>query len=212
MKIVIIGATGFVGKALVKEASDRGLSVMAVARNAAKVPELPKVKAVAADVTKTAELTELFRGQEVIVNAFNAGWSNPNLYQDFIDGCVSIQQAAKEAGVNRLLVIGGAGSLFVNGQQLVDTPAFPAEWKLGATAARDYLNRLREEKELDWSFLSPAIELTPGKRTGVFRLGTESPVFDQQGKSRISVEDLAVAVINELEQPAHSRQRFTLGY
>lgn len=212
MKIVIIGATGFVGKALVKEASDRGLSVMAVARNAAKVPELPKVKAVAADVTKTAELTELFRGQEVIVNAFNAGWSNPNLYQDFIDGCVSIQQAAKEAGVNRLLVIGGAGSLFVNGQQLVDTPAFPAEWKLGATAARDYLNRLREEKELDWSFLSPAIELTPGKRTGVFRLGTESPVFDQQGKSKISVEDLAVAVINELEQPAHSRQRFTLGY
>lgn len=212
MKVVIVGATGFVGKALVKEASDRGLEVIAVARDASKVPDVPGVKAVAADVKQTPALKALFQGQDAVINAFNAGWQNPNLYQDFMDGCASIQKATKEAGVKRLLVIGGAGSLYTDGQQLVDTPAFPAEWKQGATAARDYLNILREENGLDWSFVSPAIELVPGERTAKFRLGTDNPVFDQEGKSRISVEDLAVAVLNELEKPEHIRQRFTLGY
>lgn len=212
MKIVIVGATGFVGKALVKEASDRGLEVTAAAREAGKVPDLPGVKAVSADVKQPQVLKTLFQEQDAVVNAFNAGWQNPNLYQDFMDGCASIQKATHEAGVKRLLVIGGAGSLFIDGQQLVDTPAFPAEWKQGATAARDYLNILVEDKALDWTFVSPAIELVPGKRTAKFRLGADSPVFDQNGKSRISVEDLAVAVINELEEPEHIRQRFTLGY
>ena len=212
MKVVIIGATGFVGKALVKEASSRNWEVTAIARDISKVPDLPGVNAVAADVSQSENLVALFKGQDAIVNAFNAGWQNPNLYQDFIDGCKAIQQATKEAGVKRLVVIGGAGSLFIDGQQLVDSVEFPEDWKVGATAARDYLTILRTEKELDWSFLSPAIELVPGERTGKFRIGTEHPVFSQDGKSVISVEDLAVAVIDELEKPAHIRQRFTVGY
>jgi len=212
MKIVIIGATGFVGKALVKEASSRNWEVTAIARDISKVPDLPGVNAVAADVSQSENLVALFKGQDAIVNAFNAGWQNPNLYQDFIDGCKAIQQATKEAGVKRLVVIGGAGSLFIDGQQLVDSAEFPEDWKVGATAARDYLTILRTEKELDWSFLSPAIELVPGERTGKFRIGTEHPVFNQDGKSVISVEDLAVAVIDELEKPAHIRERFTVGY
>ena len=212
MKVVIVGATGFVGKALVKEASDRGLQITAVARDSSKVPALPGVKAVSADVQDRAALAALFKGQDAVINAFNAGWQNPNLYQDFLDGCTAIQTAAKEAGVKRLVVIGGAGSLYIDGQQLVDSPAFPAEWKSGATAARDYLTQLRGENDLDWTFLSPAIELFPGERTGQFRLGLENPVFDQAHKSRIAVADLAVAVIDEIKQPAHIRQRFTLGY
>jgi len=212
MKVVIIGATGFVGKAIVKEASDRGLTVTAIARDVTKVPALPGVTAVAADVNDTDLLTGLFKGQDAVISAYNAGWGNPNIYDDFIKGSTAIQTATKAAGVKRLLVIGGAGSLYIDGKQLVDSPEFPQEWKPGATAARDYLASLREEQALDWSFLSPAIELVPGERTAAFRLGLESPVFDAAGKNKISVEDLAVAVINEIEQPAHIQKRFTLGY
>jgi len=111
------------------------------------------------------------------------------------------------------LVVGGAGSLEIApGVQLVDTPQFPAEWKTGATAARDYLNIIKKENDLDWTFLSPAIHLHPGARTGVFRLGTDQPVFDADHKSEITVEDMAVAIINELEQNQFIKKRFTLGY
>lgn len=212
MKVVIVGATGFVGKAMVQEASDRGLEVTAIARNTSKVASLPNVKSVSVDVTKTNALAEQFKGHDAIISAFNAGSYNPYLYQDFILGSNSIQQAAKISGVKRLLVIGGAGSLFLDGQQLVDTAIFPADWRVGASAARDYLNTLRKEQELDWTFLSPAIELESGERTGKFRLGLENPVFDANGKSRISVTDLAVAGLDEIEKPTHIKQRFTLGY
>jgi putative NADH-flavin reductase len=115
--------------------------------------------------------------------------------------------------VKRLLVIGGAGSLEIApGVQLVDSPEFPAQWKSGATAARDYLNTIRKESDLDWTFLSPAIQLRPGARTGAFRLGTDQPVFDADRKSDISVEDMAIAIIDELEQNQFIRRRFTLGY
>ncbi|SEA27420.1 hypothetical protein SAMN05192529_11249 [Arachidicoccus rhizosphaerae] len=212
MKVVVIGATGFVGKAILKEASDKGLTVTAIARDVTMAPALPNVTAVAADVNKTEELTAIFKDQDAIISAYNAGWANPNIYDDFIKGSKAIQAAAKAAGVKRLLVIGGAGSLYIGENQLVDSDEFPKEWKPGATAARDYLSSLRQEKELDWTFLSPAIELVPGERTGVFRLGLENPVFDEAGKSKISVEDLAVAVVGEILQPQHIQKRFTLGY
>ena len=212
MKVAIIGATGFVGKALVKEASDKGQTVTAIARDVTKVPDLPGVTAVSADVNNTDMLIGILKGQDAIINSYNPGWSNPDIYNDFIKGANAIQAAAKAAGVKRLLVIGGAGSLYIGEGQLVDSPEFPNEWKAGASAARDYLNILKEEKELDWTFLSPAIELVPGSRTGKFRLGLENPVFDNAGKSKISVEDLAVAVINEIENPQHIQKRFTLGY
>ena len=167
----------------------------------------------AADVYDTEALAKVLKGHDAVVNAFNAGWTNPNLYDDFIKGSESIQQAVKLSGVKRLLVIGGAGSLEIApGVQLVDSPEFPAQWKSGATAARDYLNTIRKESDLDWTFLSPAIQLRPGARTGAFRLGTDQPVFDADRKSDISVEDMAIAIIDELEQNQFIRRRFTLGY
>jgi putative NADH-flavin reductase len=214
MKIAIIGATGFVGSAVLNEALHKGHEVTAIARNIDKITtKNAKLKVLSADVDDIANLAKILAGHDAVVNAFNAGWTNPNLYNDFIKGSEAIQQATKLSGVKRLLVVGGAGSLEIApGVQLVDTPEFPAQWKSGATAARDYLNIIKKEKDLDWTFLSPAIQLHPGKRTGVFRLGTDQPVFDDKNQADISVEDLAVAIIDELEENRFIKRRFTVGY
>ena len=214
MKIALIGATGFVGSAVLNEALNRGHKVTAIARDTSKIAvKNDNLTVVIADVYDTEALVKVLTGHDAIVNTFNAGWTNPNLYDDFIKGSESIQQAVKLSGVKRLLVVGGAGSLEIApGVQLVDTPQFPAEWKTGATAARDYLNIIKKENDLDWTFLSPAIHLHPGARTGVFRLGTDQPVFDADHKSEITVEDMAVAIIDELEQNQFIKKRFTLGY
>lgn len=214
MKIALIGATGFTGTAVLKEAVSRGHQVTAIARNPEKVSiKNDLVTPVQADVNDVAALAEILKGHDAVSSSYNAGWTNPNLYADFIKGSEDIQAATKQAGVKRLIVIGGAGSLYIApGVQLVDTPQFPAEWKEGATAARDYLNILKKETELDWTFLSPAINLPPGERTGKFRLGTDNPVFDADQKCEISVEDLAVALVDELEKNQFVQQRFTLGY
>ncbi|MBC8985871.1 NAD(P)H-binding protein [Pedobacter sp. N36a] len=216
MKVSLIGASGFVGAHLLTELLNRGHQVTGMVRNAAHVKEnnaALKVKAV--DVLNTVELAEAIKGADAVISAFNAGWTNPNLYDDFLAGSEAIQKAVKDAGVSRLIVIGGAGSLFINGAQLVDGPDFPADYKAGATAARDYLNVLKNEEAMDWTFFSPAIEMHPGittGRTGQYRVGTESPVFDEAGRSSLSVQDLAVAIVDELEQPQHIKQRFTAGY
>ena len=214
MKIALIGATGFVGSAVLNEALNRGHKVTAIARDTSKIAvKNDNLTVVIADVYDTEALVKVVTGHDAIVNTFNAGWTNPNLYDDFIKGSESIQQAVKLSGVKRLLVVGGAGSLEIApGVQLVDTPQFPAEWKTGATAARDYLNIIKKENDLDWTFLSPAIHLHPGARTGVFRLGSDQPVFDADHKSEITVEDMAMAIINELEQNQFIKKRFTLGY
>ena len=214
MKIAIIGATGFVGSTVLKEALQRGHQVTAIARNISKIATGNKnLTAVAADADDSAGLAKILAGHDAVVSAYNAGWTNPNLYNDFIKGSEAIQQAVRLSGVKRLLVVGGAGSLEVApGVQLVDTPEFPEQWKSGATAARDYLNELKKETELDWTFISPAAYLHPGKRTGKFRLGTDHPVVDADGKNEISVEDMAVAIIDELENKQFIKKRFTLGY
>lgn len=214
MKIALIGATGYTGTAVLNEALNRGHQVTAIARNPEKINvKHDNLTLKAADVYDVDALADILKGHDAVSSSFNAGWANPNLYTDFIKGSEGIQAATKKAGVKRLLVIGGAGSLYVaDGSQLVDSPQFPAEWKEGANAARDYLNILKGETELDWTFLSPAINLHPGTRTGVFRLGTDNPVFDEHHKSDISVEDLAVAIIDELEKSQFIKQRFTVGY
>jgi hypothetical protein len=121
--------------------------------------------------------------------------------------------AVKASGVPRLIVVGGAGSLEVApGVQVVDTPEFPAEWKPIALAAREFLNLLRAEKVLDWTYLSPSAFIEPGERTGKFRLGKDQLLVNEQGESRISNQDFAIALIDELENPTHSQQRFTVGY
>ena len=216
MKIALIGATGFVGSAILKEALDRGHEVTAIARDAGKIKAQNNLKIVDGDVMDSDSLAEILKGNDVVVSAYNAGWTNPELYNDFLKGSRSIQEAVKKSGVKRLIINGGAGSLYVAPNvQLVDTPEFPEAFKPGAGAARDYLNELKNEDQLDWTFLSPAIEMNPGaphERKGTYRVGLESPVFDAGHRSRISVEDLAVAIVDEAENPKHIRERFTVAY
>ncbi|CAM3828779.1 NAD(P)-dependent oxidoreductase [Mucilaginibacter galii] len=213
MKVAIIGATGFVGPKVVNEALNRGYEVTAFARQPEKLEiENEKLTKQSVDINDTEILANLLVGHDAVISTFNAGWTNPNLYEDFLKGSRSIQAATKQAGIKRYITVGGAGSLYIHGAQLVDGPHFPAEYKPGATAARDYLTELRNENELDWTFVSPAINLHPGTRTANFRLGTEEPVFNTEGKSEISAEDLAVALLDELEKNQFVKQRFTLGY
>lgn len=214
MKVALIGA-GFVGTALLKELSDRGHEVKVIVRHPEKVTvQGNKVSVVKGDAL-VDDLSPLLKGSDAVVSAYNAGWTNPNLYNDFIEGSKAIQQSVNASGVKRFIVIGGAGSLYIDGKQLVDGPHFPAEYKAGATAARDYLNILKEEKALDWTFFSPAIEMhqgTSGERKGTYRTELESPVFNAEGRSILSVEDLALVIADELEDPKHIGRRFTAAY
>lgn len=213
MNIALIGATGFVGSAILTELLNKGHKVTAIARNTSKIAPQANLTAVEADIFEEDKLAKLLTGNDAVISAYNSGWTNPNIYNDFINGSDAITAAVKKSGIKRLLVVGGAGSLEVApGVQLVDTPQFPEKWKQGALAAREALNTLKEENQLDWTFLSPAILLEPGQRTGVFRLGTDQPVFNEKEESKISVQDLAVAIVNEIEQPQFIRKRFTVGY
>ena len=216
MKIALIGASGFVGSAILKELLHRDHEVTAIVRNAGKIPDAENVKVVSLNVFDENKTAQAIAGHDAVISSYNAGWTNPDLYNDFLKGSKAIQSAVKKAGIKRLIVIGGAGSLFIEpGKQVVDTEGFPPDWKPGALAARDYLTIIKEENELDWTFLSPAIEMNPdtsGTRKGTYRKGLENPVFDANDRSYISVEDIAVAVADELEQPAHIRKRFTVAY
>jgi putative NADH-flavin reductase len=215
MKVTLIGASGFVGKAVLKELLHRGHQVVAPVRDLNHLEAQNGLTVKKGDVTEVDVFSDIVKGSDAVISAFNAGWTNPNLYDDFLNGSKAIQAGVKKSGVKRLLVIGGAGSLYIDGKQLVDSPDFPVEWKAGATAARDYLDELKKETELDWTFISPAIEMHPGTsgiRKGVYRIGDDNPVFNDDGRSIISVEDLAVAIIDELEQAKHIRQRFTAAY
>ena len=216
MKVAVIGASGFVGKALVNELISRGNEVVAIARDTNKIESTAeKVTKVAVDVLETDELAAALTGADAVVSAFNAGWTNPNLYNDTVAGAEAIQVGVKASGVKRYIFIGGAGTLQIDGKQLVDGPDFPAEIKPGATAVRDYFNTLKQETELDWAFFSPAIEMHQGitiGRTGKYRLGKTSPVFNEKGRSILSVEDLAIVIADELENNAHHQEQFTAAY
>ncbi len=216
MKVALIGASGFVGKALLNELVTRGNEVIAIARDTDKIESTnEKVTKVAVDVLNTEELAAALNGADVVVSAFNAGWTNPNLYDDTLAGSQAIQKAVKASGVKRFIYIGGAGTLQIDGNQLVDGPDFPAEIKPGATAVRDYFNILKQETEIDWVFFSPAIEMHQGitiGRTGKYRLGKTSPVFNEEGRSILSVEDLSIVIADELENNAHHQEQFTAAY
>jgi putative NADH-flavin reductase len=217
MKIALIGASGFVGSAILKESIDRGHEVTAISRHPEKITlESNNLKKIKADVLHEEEVTAAVKGNDVVISAYNPGWANPRIHDEFLSGAASIQSGVKKSGVKRFFTVGGAGSLYVGPDtQFIDTPQFPAEWKPGALAAREYLNRIRNEKELEWTFLSPAIEMhqgTSGKRTGKYRSGLDNPVFDENGRSIISVEDMAIAILDEVENPKHIRRRFTVAY
>ena len=213
MKIALIGATGFVGSAILKEALDRGHEVTAIVRHPEKLTTHPKLRAEKGDVYHENEVARLVAGHDAVISAFNPGWTNPDIYDLQVKGTKTIIAGVKKAGIKRLLFVGGAGSLEVKpGVQSVDLPEFPKDWKQGALATREALNLLRQEPGLDWSFLSPSADLSPGQRTGKFRLGKDQLLKDANGQSRISTQDYAVAMLDEVEKPSHVRQRFTVGY
>ena len=203
MKIALIGATGNVGTRIAAEALSRGHLVTGIARRPEKLNPLAGLTAARGDLADPEALSAVLRGHDAAVSAARFQGTDPHW----------ILSAVRKAGVARLLVVGGAGSLEIaSGEALVDTPDFPAAYKPEALAGRDCLNVLRGETELDWTFLSPSALLLPGERTGKFRLGGDRLLVGADGRSAISMEDYAVAVVDELESPKHSRRRFTAGY
>ena len=214
MKIILIGSTGFVGSHILDEALERGHEVHAILRDINKMTKThPNLFLIKADVMEEAELEDIFNtGYDAVISAYNPGWSNPDIYNDFILGYKSILNALNNAKLKRIIIIGGAGSLIMNGSKLIDDNKFPKAIYNGAKAASDLLDTLYAEEDfLDWTMISPAINLIDGKRTNTFKLGKDSPVFNSENESVISVQDLAAAAINELEKPEHIRERFTLG-
>jgi putative NADH-flavin reductase len=202
MKVAVIGASGRGGSRIVEELAPRGHQVTAIARQPEKIKAQAGVTAVAGDLFD-AGFPKLLAGHDAVVSAVHFSASDPR----------KLIEAVRTAGAKRYLVMGGAGSLEVApGVRLIDTPAFPAAYKDEASKGADFLDMLRGESGLDWTFLSPAAEIDVGSRTGKFRLGRDQLLVDEQGKSRISFEDFAVAVVDELERPQHSRQRFTVAY
>lgn len=218
MKIVLLGATGFVGSALLKEALDRGVEVTAIVRNPAKMKiESPLLTVVKGDVTDPEVIASVAKGADAIVSAYNPGWANPRLYEETLENYPKILEGAKKAGVKRVLIVGGAGTLFVKpGLRLIDTGTLPESWIPGVKSLGEfYLNTLTKEKDLDWVFLSPAANLgnlQPGTRTGHYRVGKDDLIVDEKGDSFISVEDYAMAMIDELLEPNHHQERFTVAY
>ncbi|MFT4154392.1 NAD(P)-dependent oxidoreductase [Parafilimonas sp.] len=216
MKVALIGASGFVGKAILNELLSRGHFVTGIVRHPEKIASQKNLTLAKADAFDEGAIANAVKGHDAVISAYNSGWSNPNIYDDFINASKSIQAGVKKSGVKRYIVIGGAGSLYVaDGVQLVDSPQFPEEYKAGATAARDYYTYIKNENDLDWTFFSPAIEMhqgTAGVRRGAYRTALDNPVFDENGRSILSVEDLAVAIVDELENPKHIKQRFTAAY
>lgn len=209
MKVAIIGASGFIGSAILNEALSRGHDITAIVRNPEKVTvSNPRLNVKKGDVIKEEELVSLLKGNEAVISAYSANDSST-----YVKAITAIINATKKAGITRLLAVSGAGSLEVKpGVQLLDTPEFPAEWKDGATATRDAFDVIKQVTDLDWSVLSPAMVIEPGPRTGVFRLGKDQVLFNDKGESKISTADFAVALLDELERPAHIKQRFTLAY
>jgi hypothetical protein len=201
MSITLIGASGKAGSRILKELTDRGHHVTAITRHPEKVAKLPNVTSIQGDVFNKDALISLLKGSDIVISAVHFTESDPRILID----------AVKAAGVKRYLVVGGAGSLEVDGVRLVDMPGTPEEYKAEGTKGGVFLDMLREEKELDWTFLSPSGMFLPGERTGKFRLGGDQPLVSENGSS-ISFEDYAVAMVDEIEKPMHRRRRFTVGY
>lgn len=201
-KIALIGASGNAGSRVLKELSDRGHQVTGIARNPEKIASLPNVSAKKGDVFDQAGLSELLKGHDAVISSVHFTASD----------LATLIEAVRASGVPRYLVVGGAGSLEIApGQRVVDLPDFPAAYKAEATKGAEFLDRLKQEKQLDWTFLSPSAEFVPGERTGKFRIGKDN-LLSNDGGSRISFEDYAIALVDEIEKPQHSRQRFTVGY
>ena len=213
--VLLIGATGFVGSAVLNELVSRGHKVTAVARNVEKVEKSELVDVVKEDVANVDAIAKLAEGKDAIISAYNPGWTNSDLAALISENYPKILSAAKKSGVERMLIVGGAGTLFcAPGLRVVDSGAIPEEIMGGVRPLGDfYLNTLMNENDIDWVFFSPAgVFDQQGKKTGNYRLGKDDLIVDAEDNSHISVQDYADAMVNELEKPAHHKERFTIGY
>lgn len=214
-KTALIGASGFVGSAILNELLTRGYQVEALVRNPDNVKvENPLLTVKKVDVADTGALAADLKGYDTVISAYNPGWTNPDIYNLTLQNYPRILQAAKEAGVKRLLIVGGAGTLFcAPGLRVVDSGAIPAEIMGGVKSLGEfYLNILDNERAIDWVFFSPAGNLEPGEARGNYRLGKDDLIVDAEGNSHITVGDYAKAMVDELETPDHHQERFTIGY
>ena len=203
MKVTVLGASGRAGSEIVKELARRGHQVTGVARNPARIPTGEGITAASGDANDAAALPALLQGADAVVSAIMFVDTNPE----------TLIAAVKSADVPRYLVVGGAGSLeAAPGLKVIDTPDFPEIYKAEASAGGRFLDRLRQEADLDWTFLSPSALFFVGDRKGAFRLGTDQLLVDGEGHSSISYADYAIALADEIETPKHVRQRFTVGY
>lgn len=218
MKVALIGASGYVGSRVLAEALQRGHSVTAIVRQPDKIAAHARLNVQAVDVLKVDELAKALAGHDVVVSAFNPerGSQAPDIYERHVAGHKAVIAAVRKSGVTRFIAVGGAASLkTASGQEYFDSPEFPADYapfKAGIRGTRELYYLLQKEPHLDWVFLSPSVRLTPGTRTGRYRVGKDHVLYDAQGVSAISLEDYAVALLDELEQPKHHRERFTVGY
>jgi hypothetical protein len=207
MKVVLYGASGMIGSRVLQELVSRGHQVTAVVRNPAKITAAG-VRVLKGDVTETDSVAETAVGADAAISAY----APPKGEEPTLSAVTyALLDGLTVAGVKRLIMVGGAGSLRVGGVQLVDGPGFPEDYRDIAMAHRDLLPIL-EESDLDWAYFSPAGFIQPGERTGKFRLGGTDLVADENGVSRISAEDYAVALVDELENPQHIRRQFTAAY
>ena len=214
-RIALIGASGFVGSALLKESLKRGHSVTAIVRHPEKITlNDPNLQIIQGDVLSEQSITDVIKGVDVVISAYNPGWTNPNISQETTAAYQSIISCVKKAKIPRLLIVGGAGSLYVAPEKRVmDTGVIPESYLPAVESLANVLYDLQKnEKELDWAYFSPAGNIEPGERTGKFRLGKDQLMVDKDGKSNISVEDYAVAMLDEVDSPVHHRERFTIGY
>ena len=214
-KIALIGASGLIGSAILQESLDRGYEVTAIVRHPEKITlRHPKLEVKQGDVLSGQSIPELLQGVDVVISAYNPGWTNPNIAQETTKGYQSIINAVKEAQIPRLIIVGGAGSLYASsGERVMDSGEIPESFMPAVEALAGVLYDLQKnETDLDWAFFCPAGNIGPGKRTGKFRLGKDELVVDNQGQSNISVKDYAMAMLDEVENPTHHRERFTIGY
>ena len=203
MKVALIGATGRIGSKITTELLGRGHSVTAIVRNPEKAPSQPNLKALKGDVTEPDSVAALVRGHDAVISS-----------APFIPGIsVNVLEAVRKSGVKRYIAVGGAGSLkAADGKLVMENPQIPAEWLPSIKEGSELLKLLRADQQLDWTFFSPAVQIGPGERTGKFRLGGDEVVAAADGKSSISYDDYAIALVDELETPKHVRRRFTIGY
>jgi uncharacterized protein len=203
MKVAHIGSTGKVGSKILDEVVRRGHTVTAISRHPEKAPPHAGVTAARGDVLDPDGLAAVVRGHEAVISSapFIPGYS------------AKVLEAVHKSGVKRYIAVGGAGSLEVApGKLLKDSPDIPPAWLPAINEGSELLRLLRADSQLDWTFFSPAALIGPGERTGKFRLGKEQLISAADGKSSISYDDYAIALVDELERPQHIRQRFTIGY